>query len=69
MSDETRTAAPRTKRRLVVDAEIQAMAELDRILCDLPDTSLPRVLGWLVAKHSNCTTILRGEPYAPAKPE
>lgn len=50
MSDETRTAAPRTKR--VADPEIQAMAELDRIIAGLPDDdSVARVLAWLVGKH------------------
>lgn len=64
MSDDaTKTAAPRTKR--VACPELQAMAELDRILCELPDASLPRVLGWLAAKHSNAITVLRGDPYTP----
>ena len=50
MSDETRTAAPRTKR--VADPELQAMAELDRIMCELPIAALPRVLAWLVHKYA-----------------
>ena len=50
MTDATRTAAPRTKR--VADPEIQVMADLDRLICSLPDDdSVARVLAWLVGKH------------------
>ena len=50
MSDETKTERPKATR--VVDGELQAMAKLDRLICELPDdASVARVLAWLVCKH------------------
>ena len=50
MSDEVKQAPPRTRR--VADPEIQTMADLDRLICSLPDDdSVARVLAWLVGKH------------------
>lgn len=47
MSDE----APKKKAMRVVDAELQAMAQLDGILAGLDDDQCQRVLMWLVGKH------------------
>ena len=53
MSDET--------KRLGLDPELQAMARLDRIMRELSNESLLRVLTWLVSKWEHREEIACGD--------
>lgn len=46
-------AEPRTRRRpAVCDPEVSAIADIGRILGELPEPSLSRVLTWVVDKYA-----------------
>lgn len=43
-------------------AELQAMAQIDNILCDLTDVEARRVLGWLQSKELDKLPVHGGPP-------
>jgi hypothetical protein len=48
MSD---TKPPNPKPRAAMDPEIAAMSRIDRILAELPEPAVMRVMTWLNTKH------------------